>query len=196
MREQWIPVKEFEHAYEVSTLGRVRSLDRYVKGRITPFKALRKGRVLIPHPSRRGYLRVILVDQYGKNKNISVHRLVAIAFVEGRSEVKNQVNHIDGDKSNNTPSNLEWCTIGHNNRHAREMGLNVAKCGPDNHSYGLKNKQSLVLTHRVTGELKSITEVAKELGFTTRHVTMMVKGERNNKTDYILIGYVRDFRKT
>jgi hypothetical protein len=65
-----------------------------------------------------GYHVVSLMKQ-GKKTDCKVHRLVAIAFLPNPHGYE-CVNHIDGDKLNNDVSNLEWCTKGHNNRHARE----------------------------------------------------------------------------
>lgn len=182
--EKWKEIEGYEGIYEVSTEGRVRSLARKCLGR-PGFYAERKSVFLKPGVSKKGYYRVLLSN--GMRKNISVHRLVALAFVEGRTESKNQVNHKNGDKADNTVSNLEWCTVSHNNRHARRMGLNICKSGEENHSYGLNNVKALRLQHTETKEIKSVTDVAKEYNFTSRYVTQMVKGERNNKTKYILL---------
>lgn len=181
MQENWKDIKDYEGLYQVSDFGNVRSLDRIVRSHHEGV-AIKKGRVLRPGISKVGYPRVLLIKD-GIRKNISIHRLVALAFVDN-APGGDQVNHIDGVKKNNVPSNLEWCDIGHNNRHARRMGLNVARSGKESHSYGLKNKQSIVLINTETNELKPICEVAKEYGYTTRHITMMVKGERTNKTVY------------
>lgn len=75
----------------------------------------------------RGYMSVWLND-YGKSK--LVHRLVAEAYCQGYSP-ELQVNHIDGNKTNNHVSNLEWCTATHNNRHAATTGLNGAFSAKD-----------------------------------------------------------------
>ncbi len=180
----WKDIKGYEGYYQVSSCGKVKSLDRFVAGKWSN-KALRKGKILSPSVSKMGYFRVFLIkDKYGKN--LSVHRLVALAFVKN-DMAHTQVNHIDGIKSTNHMSNLEWCDITHNNRHARAIGLNVTKKGAENHSYGFKNKQSLIAKNLITGELKPLVEISKEYPhYSRRHVTMMLKGERTNKTNYCL----------
>lgn len=69
-----------------------------------------------------GYIQYTLCIE-GKTVRLKAHRLVAMLFLE-RIEGKNVVNHIDGNKLNNHYSNLEWCDHYHNNKHARDMGLN------------------------------------------------------------------------
>lgn len=80
------------------------------------------GRNLKPDVTREGYQQVTL-SLYGVAKRFKVHRLVAMEFIPN-PENKKTVNHIDGDKSNNDVSNLEWATQLENNAHARENGLN------------------------------------------------------------------------
>ena len=96
--ETWKPIKGYPN-YEVSDLGRVRSLNWHNEG-YTKCLYLKK------HP--RGYHQVELINQDGK-KMLLVHRLVAEAFIPN-PENKPQINHIDEDKQNNAVSNLEWCT--------------------------------------------------------------------------------------
>ena len=107
--EVWKPVKGFE-SYEVSSLGRVRSIDRVVGTRKL------KGKMLSPFDNgRSGYLEVILsVD--GKRFPRLIHRLVAKAFLPNPNNHR-QVNHIDEDKRNNVVSNLEWCDALYNNNY-------------------------------------------------------------------------------
>lgn len=70
-----------------------------------------------------GYITYTLALE-GESKKIKAHRLVAMLFIGEAPEGKNIVNHIDGDKLNNHFTNLEWCDVFHNNKHARDTGLN------------------------------------------------------------------------
>lgn len=123
--EIWKPVAGFIGKYEVSNLGRVKSLSRKIRsvgnssGYIT-----RKEQFLKP-ASVWGYLQVVLMYD-GKRYNKKVHRLVAEAFVDGHF-LKAQINHIDGNKKNNNAANLEWCTSRHNVNHSVKLGLRKGK---------------------------------------------------------------------
>lgn len=103
----WKPIEGFEGLYEVSSEGKVRSLNyRGIKGRIEE---------LSPMDSGQGYLRVELCKE-GKRYRCRIHRLVASAFL-GNPEDFTDVNHLDEDKYNNRLNNLEWCTRKHNINH-------------------------------------------------------------------------------
>lgn len=101
--EAYRDIPGFEN-YAVSTWGRVMNK--------------RTGRYLKPSPNAKGYLRV---DLYGERKrHMHVHRLVAAAFIPNR-QGKPQVNHIDGNKENNSVSNLEWVTDAENKEKQKEL---------------------------------------------------------------------------
>lgn len=114
MTERWVPVAGFEGFYEVSDLGRVRSLDRFVTHK-TP-GSVRKcpGQILTPGTEAKGYLFVTLWRD-GSCQYVKVHHLVARAFLPASE--KPQINHKDFDKKNNGASNLEWVTAQENSRH-------------------------------------------------------------------------------
>ena len=111
--EIWKEVKGFEGFYDVSNFGRVRSLSRNVKTGIGTY--VLKGRILKPQKYTNGYVFVSL-SVYGVKKQFLLHKIVALAFVEG---FKNglEVNHKDLDKKNNKSNNLEWCTKSENHKH-------------------------------------------------------------------------------
>ena len=112
MVEIWKSIDGYEGLYEVSSFGRVRSVDRVVEqvrndGRVIPHAY--KGRVLTPRRNKlHGYLEVNLCKRGHHYKTCRVHRLVATAFLENPNSYSD-VNHIDEDKNNNSVSNLEWC---------------------------------------------------------------------------------------
>lgn len=101
--------------YEVSSLGRVR--------RSAPGRKTYAGRVMSPVALKIGYLAVAPVVG-GKNKTFYVHDLVADAFIGAKPDGAS-VNHIDGVKTNNVPSNLEYVTHAQNMRHAADNALMV-----------------------------------------------------------------------
>lgn len=116
--EIWKDIAGYEGLYQVSNLGRVKSLERDTK-RARPQHI--QERIL---KQRNGeYLMVYLADA-GKYEARLVHRLVAQAFISNPDN-KPIVNHIDGNKYNNRADNLEWCTHKENVIHAFVTGLNL-----------------------------------------------------------------------
>ena len=112
MKEEWKDIKGYEGLYQISNLGRIKSLN---------YNRTKKEKILSNSTNRKGYLFVILYKN-GKKKSFKVHRLVAIHFIENPNNYF-QVNHKDENKSNNRVDNLEWCT--------QEYNLN----------YGTRNKR-------------------------------------------------------
>lgn len=122
MEEQWKDIVGYEGLYEVSNLGNVKTLGRVTidsLGRIRKWE----GR-LMKQTNNGGYRQVNLTGYDGKAQRRLVHILVAEAFLE-RKQGDDCVNHIDGNKSNNKVTNLEWCSYADNNKHARETGLAI-----------------------------------------------------------------------
>ena len=118
MTEIWKDVVGYKGLYQVSNLGRVKSLPKYdCKGRFHPEKI--KSQV----NNGTGYM-VVNLKHDGKQQMRTVHRLVAEHFIPNRLELS-EVNHIDGDKTNNCSNNLEWCTRSENVRHAVDTGLHT-----------------------------------------------------------------------
>lgn len=127
--EVWKPVVGYEDFYEVSNLGRVRSLDRYVKlgGRQNSDQlVLKKGKILSEKDNGHGYKAVHLtINRITKDKY--VHRLVAQAFLSNQNNFP-EVNHKDENPANNCLDNLEWCTAQYNDlygNHTKNMSKSV-----------------------------------------------------------------------
>ena len=111
MEEIWKDVKGFEGRYQVSNMGRVRSLDRWIKHKHPYFI---KGMILKNSMNKgKGYLRVSLSDGHHNYTHYEVHRLVALHFVPGYKEGL-CVNHKNEIKTDNRAENLEWCTYQYN----------------------------------------------------------------------------------
>lgn len=125
MKEVWKDIFGYEGFYQVSNLGRVKSLDRIIKYKPSKtrgeYEAKTNGKISTQHKNIDGYIRVDLCKD-GKHKSSLVHRLVALHFIPNPGML-NQVNHIDGDKTNNYVDNLEWCTQAENAAHAVKIGL-------------------------------------------------------------------------
>lgn len=105
--EEWRDVPGFDGYYQVSNMGRVKSVDRFRSDGIRI-----KGVLLRTHHDACGY-ELVCLNKNGKHKHYSVHRLVALAFIPNPDNLP-QVNHIDEVRNHNTASNLEWCSIIYN----------------------------------------------------------------------------------
>lgn len=110
MEETWKNIKEYEGLYQVSNLGRVKS-----------FAVYKQGKILRPIRTHKGYLTVVL-SKDKKEKRKRIHRLVAEEFIPNPKH-KEQVNHINGNKTDNRINNLEWVTCQENVKHAWNTGL-------------------------------------------------------------------------
>lgn len=119
MIEVWKDVVGFKDYYQISNLGRVKSLERYKKN----YSKLQlvEEKILKQSISKRGYYVVNLCNGV-KCRPYGIHTLVGKAFVTNPNNYT-QINHIDGDKLNNSIDNLEWSTQSHNMKHAWKNGL-------------------------------------------------------------------------
>lgn len=166
------PIPGYEGLYEITNTGEIYSIARKVKGRdgnIYPFPAKHKTKSL---NKSLGYFTVTL---YKNNQEVKlyIHRLVALAFIPNPHN-KPEVNHIDGDKTNNHASNLEWVTSSENSYHASNTGLRVytnrltysefidcLKSVISGESYGSLSKR---VPYKVPYLSTKLRKIAKELG--------------------------------
>lgn len=154
--EEWRPVPGYEGVYDVSSLGRVRRLQQYRQR--TPDGVLKR------YVAPSGYVRVTL-SRNDRTCQFGVHQLVAAAFLGPRPDGL-MVNHIDGVKTNNEPSNLEYVTSAENNRHAFRAGLNSCG-GQDNASAKLTQgtvdamRRALVEGASLAGVRRQFAQISK-----------------------------------
>ena len=158
--------------YEVSSLGRVRSLDRVIF-RSDGQTRNRKGKMLSQCMDRLGYLRVDVAD-LGNGRSFRVHKLVAEAWLGPRPDGL-EVNHRDGKKQNNTPANLEYITHKENMAHAFLTGLADNHRGEDHYNAKLNETQVReIFKRRTDGERES--KLAAEFDVTHFAIYDIFKG--------------------
>lgn len=139
--ELWKSISGYEGIYEVSSLGRIRSLDRIV----VDYRGIKKkvaGKVLKPGLTNKGYC-IVSLNAVDKRHTLTVHRLVANEFIPNLDN-KPQVNHKNGIKEDNRVCNLEWLTNEENMQHAINNGLTNKggrKKDSKNNKMGLNRKR-------------------------------------------------------
>ena len=193
MEEIWKDIKGFEGRYQVSNLGRVRSLDMVLEGRnwqsSGPFEYQRSGKVLKPLKKRNGYYQVCLRHD-GKPKYFSIHRLVALAFIPNPNKLP-CVNHKDEDKANNVVSNIEWCTQKYNSNYGtRKERLR---------EYSINNVMRPVVQYDMEGNVidtfESLTDAANKTGIPNADIGGVCKGRRKSTHGYVFKFLNRDAPK-
>lgn len=175
VNEIWKDIPDYEGYYQVSNLGRVRSLDRTLTltSRGATYSRTKKGCVLAPS-LQRGYYFVSLYRQL-KPFRIAVHALVAQAFIGDRPKGF-QVNHLDGNKLNNSFDNLEYCSPKENTRHAHATGLCDSKIGDNHHAAILRSVDIPVILDRLRrGD--TCQKVADDYGVARYSITAISKGK-------------------
>ena len=172
--EEWRDVVGYEGLYQVSSEGRVKSLERTCNAKGGSKRTV-KERILKPGLDKDGYLMIGLWAG-GKRKMLKIHRLVCQAFHEN-PENKSEVNHVNEDKTDNKAVNLEWCTRrdncnhgSRNERAAKALGKPIAQYTRD-------------------GELvkvwPSTMEVQRQTGFSQGNISEVANGKRKTAHGFI-----------
>lgn len=172
--EIWKDIENYEGKYQVSNLGRIKSLERDAFNQNGTVNHHIEEKILVPIVNNGGYLYVNLYKN-GKMKNMLVHRLVAMAFIPN-PENKPQVNHLDEVKTNNVVENLEWCSAQEN----ANYGTRTARVVQNNKYPKLGDSPiaKSVFCEELNKTFDCITSAGKELGVNSVSISQVCKGKR------------------
>ena len=175
--------------YQISSLGRVRSLDRYVNSSGGQQQYI-KGKILRICYNKRVNVYEIHLKKNNKRKCFKIHRLVAEAFIENDDPInKTTVNHIDGDRSNNRVDNLEWLSYSDNLEHAY---LELHR--PINRPKYMKRRCLCIDKTTNTKTLyESIEAASRGSGVSTTQIRRLAENECFNKTFEFYIEGINNF---
>ncbi len=172
LEEIWKDIEGFNGFYQVSNLGRIKSLGGWCG------TAKKKERIRILSHTKDGYLKVRLMYK-GKDITCRVHRLVAEAFIPNPKKLET-VNHIDGNKENNVVNNLEWCDRTYQMEHAYKLKLKTSRLGSDNANAKLTDEDIKYIKSvykKYSREFNTVS-LAEKFNVTNRVIGLIV----NNKT--------------
>lgn len=174
--EEWRDVHGYEGRYQVSNIGRVRSVDRLVRIVGNNYRPVR-GKILSIGKYPNGYSMVNFTDGKGKVSTKLVHRLVADAFIPNPNNFP-QVNHKDENINNNNVDNLEWCTPKYN----ANYGTRNARCLE-------KNKRFFKAVYQIDKDCgmiirywENISEASRALGINDSQIGRVCRKEKRNNT--------------
>lgn len=174
MQEKWKRIKGYEDAYEISSIGRIKSIDRLRKfGRSNVIK---KGTFLQPQLDKNGYLKVVL-HKNNQPKTYSIHRLVACNFIENKYNLP-FVNHKDENKLNNNVDNLEWCDRKYNNNYGTRTLRASKKCRKQICQYDLEGN----FIKKYDSVYQAKIENSKSSG---THISEVCNGKRKTAYGYV-----------
>lgn len=171
--EVWEDVKDFEGTYQISNLGKVKSLARIIEYH-NGFNRRVKERILYIYYPDGGYPMVLLHTQ-SKKRRATVHRLLAEAFIPN-PENKPQINHKNGNKHDFRIENLEWATAKENSAHALTNGLHKP-IPPFREKVGVIQLKD----GKVVRIFPTTHDVAKA-GFDRRAVYQCIRGQQRRKS--------------
>lgn len=170
--EKWKDIDGYEELYQVSDLGRIKRKP-FVRKDGAKFKEK------ILKNNRNSSYELICLCKDNKKKTLTVHRLVAKAFIPNH-ENKPQVNHIDGNKFNNHSGNLEWVTVSENNKHAFDTGLKKPKLGEEHDNTKITKEIVIFIRENYKFRDKEFSTAAlgRKFGLSQQHVSDIVNNRR------------------
>lgn len=170
--EVWKDIKGFEGRYQISDLGRVKSLARFRKGKSGSLVPIPE-RIMKLKRNRGGYLVAHLRGD--SEKHWTVHQIVALHFIDN-PEFKPTVNHKDGDKTNNCVTNLEWSTASEQMVHAIETGLYTPPDLSKIERVSKFDEVTRALVRDLRNQGNTLTSISKQVGMSVSEVHRTVKG--------------------
>ena len=172
--ENWKDIKGYEGFYQVSDCGRIKSLERDVYRQNGTFHHHLKEKILVPILDKDGYQYVNL-SKNGKRKVMTIHRLVAMAFLPN-PENKSQINHKNEIKTNNVVENLEWCTASYN----INFGTRTERSIQNRRSYKLGDNPSAkpVFCVELNKKFDCAKSAQEELGIDRMSIGKACRGKR------------------
>ena len=184
--EIWKPVIGYEGLYEVSNLGRIRSLAKKRGNVLLPPRII-KGKI-----NSHGYYQHILVKE-GQRKTISRHRIVAQAFIPNPDN-KTDIDHINTIRTDNRVENLRWATKKENSNNPLTLAKQRAKTGPLAGKYGILHPHSVAIRQyskdmTLIKEYPCIQDAIRQTGI--NNLSAVAKGKRHSAGGYIW-KYVKD----
>jgi len=178
IQEIWKDIPRYEGYYQISNLGRVKSLERKL-----PFGTsyrIKKESIMIPKFERYYFVNLAIGQ---KQKTFRIHRLISESFIPNPNNYP-IINHIDGNKANNDISNLEWCTYKHNSNEAIRIGLTPKpipmKAEKSNNYKLLLNTQTGIFYYGCVDAAESITHISD------KSIRAMTRGYCKNRSNFIL----------
>lgn len=172
-REVWKDIQGYEGFYQVSNLGRIKSLSRPISNGKWIRISKEKIRKLQRH--KQGYMMVGL-EKNGKKKLCTVHRLVAEAFIPN-PECLPEVNHKDENQSNNHVGNLEWCT--------RKYNVNYGTGTERRALTRSKPVMQIGKCHSVVSRFSSISAAGRMTGYNPRRICACCRGLIHSAYGYL-----------
>lgn len=170
--EIWINVNGYESKYQVSSLGRLKSLERFKKSKNNSISRLSE-KICKPISLNNDYCKYDIKDN-GRNKQVLVHRLVAEHFLLN-DKLLPCINHKNGIKSDNRVENLEWISYFENSKHASDILMVGQK---------INSISQFDLTGKFIKEFRSISDIQKQLGYSKANIHKHLKGHPRYNTCY------------
>jgi len=189
MKNIWKDLTGFNGLYQVSNTGLVKSMPREKCNKNGKF--ITKEKILKNVLGKNGYY-VVTISKGGVNKIMYVHRLVAKLFLIN-VENKTEVNHINGIKTDNDVSNLEWCTPKENSIHSVVLGLRNPPHGVNHPHYGKTGSQNHTSKKVIQIDLSSgvairtyggVSEASRLTGINRTNISAVCNGRRETGGGY------------